>query len=136
MDKAGISRNKLTTFEQRLWLFTSTKMPCVKVPGSPVSWIATCKIVSLRNRSNVVYFVDLVGECTAERSLSSARGAVDQAQPGGAHLRTMGDRFLELSTFFFTCRESTWRRANSRLTSMFFNRFSFKPSSKIRDSLM
>ena len=32
----------MSTLEQRLWLFTSTKMPCVKVPGSPVSWIATC----------------------------------------------------------------------------------------------
>ena len=32
----------MSTFEQRLWLFTSTKMPRVKVPGSPVSWIATC----------------------------------------------------------------------------------------------
>ena len=38
-------RNKFSTFEQRLWLFTSTKMPCLKVPGSPVSWIATCIIV-------------------------------------------------------------------------------------------
>ena len=81
----------MSTFELRLWLFTSTKMPCVKVPGSPVSWIATCKIVPLRNRSNVVYFGDLVGECTAEGGLSSARGAVDQAQPGGAHLRTTDD---------------------------------------------
>ena len=75
---------KLSTFEQRLWLFTSTKMPCVKVPGSPVSWIATCK--TIRNSCNVADFGDLVGECAAERGLSSARGAVDQAQPGGAHL--------------------------------------------------
>ena len=35
----------MSTFEQRLWLLTSTKIPCVKLPGSPVSWIATCMMV-------------------------------------------------------------------------------------------
>ena len=120
----------MSTFEQRLWLFTSTKMPRVKVPGSPVSWIATC--IPLITMVSLTDFQHLVGEGTAERGLSSARRAVEQAQPGGAHLRAA----FWSSTLSFTCRGSTWRRANSRLTSMFFNRFSFNPSSKIRDSLV
>ena len=69
----------MSTFEQRLWLLTSTKIPCVKLPGSPVSWIATCVIVLTRVR--LVYLENLVGKGTAERCLASARGAVNQAQP-------------------------------------------------------
>ena len=50
--------NELVTFEQRLWLFTSTKMPCVKVPGSPVSWIAS--IIKLVTITMVVSMMELV----------------------------------------------------------------------------
>ena len=70
----------MSTFEQRLWLLTSTKIPWVKLPGSPVSWIATCVILVLTMVSQV-YLEDLVGKGPAERGLASARGAVNQAQP-------------------------------------------------------
>ena len=80
-------RSKFLTLEQRLWLFTSTRMPRWKVPGSPVSWIATC-LVRVKIKQ-VDRLGNLVGEGSAERRLAGAWGAMDQGQPGSAHLSTL-----------------------------------------------
>ena len=62
----------MSTLEQRLWLFTSTKMPCVKVPGSPVSWIAS--IIKLVTITMVVSMMELV---MTLRAVEKARVVVD-----------------------------------------------------------
>ena len=73
-------------------------MPRWKVPGSPVSWIATCFAGVKTKQADGLG--NLVRQGSAERRLASAWGAVDQCQPGGAHLfiLTLGPLdFLKLS---------------------------------------